>query len=207
MVPVEPVRSLFLTAIFPNRFRTSNTDLSRQVKDEKGFFMKKIYVFLLFLFVFFPGPASLAAQENMNGSTDIVSDKMTYSGQDNEVVFSGNVHVLRPDFELWADELRVFLKQGQIEEAREQQENIEKIVASGQVRIQSEQREGLSDLLTYYPQTGVARLEGNPRLVEDQNSVEGQTIILNMKNNTSEVLGGTDKRVRVIFHSDAESGE
>lgn len=170
--------------------------------------MKIIYaIFLLLIFVFFSGPVPLAAQEDLNGSTDIVSDKMTYSGQDNLVVFSGNVHVVRPDFELWSDELQVFLKQGQMEDARQQQENIEKIVASGQVRIQSEQREGFSDLLTYYPQTGEARLEENPRLVEDQNSVEGETIILNMKDNTSEVLGGADKRVRVIFHSDEKTQE
>ncbi|MFO7728525.1 MAG: LptA/OstA family protein [Desulfonatronovibrio sp.] len=170
--------------------------------------MKKISaIFLLLIFAFFSVPIPLAAQEDIDGSTDIVSDKMTYSGQDNIVVFSGNVHVVRPDFELWADELRVFLKEGQMEDDREQQESIEKIVASGKVRIQSEQRQGFSDLLTYYPQTGVARLEENPRLVEDQNSVEGETIILNMKDNTSEVLGGADKRVRVIFHSDGETQE
>lgn len=159
------------------------------------------------MFVFFSGPISLGAQEDLGGSTDIVSDKMTYSRQDNIVIFSGNVHVVRPDFELWSDELQVFLKQEQVEDAGDQQENIEKIVASDQVRIQSEQREGFSDLLTYYPQTGVARLEKNPRLVEGQNSVEGETIVLNMKDNSSEVLGSTDKRVRVIFHSDEESQE
>ncbi len=150
---------------------------------------------------------SFGLNQGQDQPTDISSHKMTYSGQDNLVVFKGNVHVLRPDFQLWSDELHVFLKPGPDSDSPGQQENIEKIVASGNVRIQSNDRTGYSQLLTYFPDTGTARLEDNPRLVEGQNSVEGETIILNMYENTSEVLGGPEKRVRVIFHSESSAGE
>jgi lipopolysaccharide export system protein LptA len=168
---------------------------------------KSLMVFVLFLSVLYLYSPASGQQENQSIPTDIASDKMTYAGRDNLVVFTGDVHVLRPDFELWSDELRVFLKPGQEDEAPGQQENIDKIVASGSVRIKTEGREGFSDLLTYFPDEGLARLEKNPRLVEDRNSVEGETIILNMKENTSEVLGGPQKRVRVIFHSEPENQE
>ena len=148
-----------------------------------------------------------AQEDTQKSPTDISSDKMTYTGQDNLIIFSGNVHVVRPDFQLWSRELHVYLKPGQGMEPADQQENIDKILAMGNVRIQSERRKGYSDLLTYLPDTGEARLEGNPRLQEDQNSVEGETIILNMNKNTSEVLGGPGKRVRVIFHTDSEVQE
>lgn len=165
--------------------------------------MKKISTVLLcFVLVLLSRTLILGMEDGQNHATDITSDKMTYTGQENLVIFSGNVHVLRPDFELWSDELHVFLKPGQENDSPGQQENIEKILARGEVLIRSDGRKGYSDLLTYYPDTGIARLEGNPRLVEDQNSVEGETIILNMNENTSEVLGGPEKRVRVIFRSE-----
>ncbi len=170
--------------------------------------MKKLStVFFLFFLVLYSNSPASGQKEDQNHPTDITSDKMTYAGRDNLVVFSGNVHVLRPDFELWSAELRVFLKPGQEDDSPDQQENIEKIVATGNVRIKSDGREGYSDLLTYFPDEGIARLEKNPRLVENQNSVEGEIIILNMTDNTSEVLGGPDKRVRVIFHSEPENQE
>jgi lipopolysaccharide export system protein LptA len=170
--------------------------------------MKKLStVFFLFFLILYSNSPAFGQKEDQSHSTDITSDKMTYASRDNLVVFSGNVHVLRPDFELWSAELRVFLKPGQEGDSPGQQESIEKIVATGNVRIKSDGREGYSDLLTYFPDEGIARLEKNPRLVEDQNSVEGETIILNMTDNTSEVLGGPDKRVRVIFHSEPENQE
>ena len=168
---------------------------------------KKLTVFLFYLFICLSSTFVLAAQDSRNQTTDITSDRMTYTGQEYLVIFAGNVHVVRPDFELWSHELHVFLKPAHENDSPGQQENIEKIMARGDVRIRSDNREGHSDLLTYLPDTGIARLEGSPRLVEGQNSVEGETIILNMSDNTSEVLGGPEKRVRVIFHSESEPRE
>lgn len=162
-------------------------------------------IFLLFILLY--NSATYSLEDEPDYSTDISSDKMTYKGQDNLVIFSGSVHVVRSDFQLWSHELHVFLKNIQEDDSQGSQDNIEKILARGDVRIKSGGREGYSGLLTYHPDTGIARLEENPRLVENQNSVEGQTIILNMNDNTSEVLGGPDKRVRVIFHSDSKTQE
>ncbi|RQD57580.1 MAG: hypothetical protein D5R98_09090 [Desulfonatronovibrio sp. MSAO_Bac4] len=165
---------------------------------------KQISYLIISLLLTYSGTAF--AQGMNNGySTDITSDKMTYTGQDNTILFSGNVHVQRPDFELWSKELHVFLKSDENGGAQsDQQDNIDKIIAKRDVRIKSDGREGRSEVLTYHPDTGIARLEGNPMLIEDKNSVEGEIIILNMLNNTSEVLGGPEKRVRVIFQSEKE---
>ncbi|WP_028574080.1 LptA/OstA family protein [Desulfonatronovibrio hydrogenovorans] len=170
--------------------------------------MKKNFLFLLitgltsFLF-------ALPAMAEQRSATDITSDKMTYAGQENIVIFSGNVHVVRPDFELWSNELHVFLKPDQDsgQAGDDQQDNIEKIIAKGDVLIKSENREGRSQTLTYHPDHETARLEGNPVLLENQNSVEGEVIILNMQDNTSEVLSGPSRRVRVIFHSGSDNDE
>lgn len=167
--------------------------------------MKKFISFLIILILTYSGMVCAQGMDSEH-STDITSDKMTYTGQDDTILFSGNVHVQRPDFELWSQELHIFLKSDENGEAQsDQQDNIDKIIAKKDVRIKSEGREGRSEVLTYHPDTGIARLEGNPMLIEDRNSVEGEIIILNMLNNTSEVLGGSEKRVRVIFQSEKDN--
>ncbi|MCA1743360.1 MAG: hypothetical protein LC631_05360 [Desulfovibrionales bacterium] len=167
--------------------------------------MKKQIPFIIILLIMTYSGMALALSMENEHSTEITSDKMTYTGQDNTILFSGNVHVQRPDFELWSQALHVFLKPDENGEAQsDQQDNIDKIIAKNDVRIKSEGREGRSEVLTYDPDTGIARLEGNPMLIEDKNSVEGEIIILNMLKNTSEVLGGSEKRVRVIFQSEKD---
>ncbi len=145
--------------------------------------------------------------ENGKG-TEITSRDMTFEGRENLVVFSGDVYVRRPDFELWSDELYVHLKsETDMDETSPEageDDNIEKIVAQGNVRIQGEGREGRSGFLTYFPDTEVVELEQDPRLIEGRNSVEGEKIVLNLRDNTSRVYGSEEKRVRVIFHPDGE---
>ncbi len=162
-----------------------------------------LYLSLLTLLIF----SSWSHAGSQTRGTEITSEEMTYTGTQNLVVFTGEVYVLRSDFELWSDKLYVYLKTGDnLDPAAADagsDDNIEKIVAEGGVRIKGDGgREGRSELLTYYPDTEIVRLEKGPILIEDRNTVEGEIIILNLKENTSQVLGGDEKRVRVLFYSD-----
>ncbi len=166
----------------------------------------KLYALIILPALFFllaPGPGLAETGEG----TEITSRDMTYTGPDNIVVFTGDVHVVRPDFELWSQELHVHLKpgaEGEDASGPGGDENIEKIIARKEVRIQGEGREGFCNLLTYYPDVEEVHMEEDPKLVEGRNTVEGELIILNLKENTSRVKGGDKKRVRVIFHPDEE---
>ncbi len=168
----------------------------------------KIFSFILVfaLTAIFLDAASVQA-ENDKG-TEITSRDMTFKGKENLVVFSGDVYVRRPDFELWSDELYVYLKsEADVDETSPdagEDDNIEKIVAQGEVRIQGNGREGRSGLLTYYPDTEVVELEQDPKLIEGRNTVEGEKIVLNLGDNTSRVYGSEEKRVRVIFYPDGD---
>lgn len=168
----------------------------------------KIFSFILVfaLATIFLEDASVQA-ENDKG-TEITSRDMTFKGKENLVVFSGDVYVRRPDFELWSDELYVYLKSetdgDETSPEAGEDDNIEKIVAQGEVRIQGSGREGRSGLLTYFPDTEVVELEQDPKLIEGRNTVEGKKIVLNLKDNTSRVYGSEEKRVRVIFHPDGD---
>ena len=45
-----------------------------------------------------------------NVETRITSDQLTYLAEKQLVIFDKNVHVTRPDFEIWADRITVYLK-------------------------------------------------------------------------------------------------
>ena len=72
-------------------------------------------LFLLALGLSVPAGEAAAARvaapkPDKNVETRINADKMTYFADKQQVVFETKVHVARPDFELWADKLTVFLK-------------------------------------------------------------------------------------------------
>ena len=45
-----------------------------------------------------------------NVETRITSDQLTYLAEKQLVIFDKNVHVVRPDIEIWADRITVYLK-------------------------------------------------------------------------------------------------
>lgn len=142
----------------------------------------------------------------------ITSDTMTYTQKGDQVVFSGSVHVIRQDVEMWSDTLTVLLdkKQGggnSTQTALDQQSSIKKIISQGNVRLKADKgRSGTCAKATYDTATEVLTLEGDPVLMEGANKIQGEVIKLYMKENRSEVLGGK-QRVEAIFNTPADTKE
>jgi lipopolysaccharide export system protein LptA len=142
----------------------------------------------------------------------ITSDTMTYTQKGDQVVFSGSVHVIRQDVEMWSDTLTVLLdkKQGggnSTQTALDQQSSIKKIISQGNVRLKADKgRSGTCAKATYDTATEVLVLEGDPVLMEGANKIQGEVIKLYMKENRSEVLGGK-QRVEAIFNTPADTKE
>ena len=74
-------------------------------------------------------------------------------------------------------------------------------MAEGNVRLVSGKNEGACGQLIYYVADGILRMEGNPILREGQNTVRGDIIKFYIRENRSEVLSGTQRRVEAIFFS------
>jgi lipopolysaccharide export system protein LptA len=142
----------------------------------------------------------------------ITSDTMTYTQKGDQVVFSGSVHVIRQDVEMWSDTLTVLLdkKQGggnSTQTALDQQSSIKKIISQGNDRLKADKgRSGTCAKATYDTATEVLVLEGDPVLMEGANKIQGEVIKLYMKENRSEVLGGK-QRVEAIFNTPADTKE
>lgn len=140
----------------------------------------------------------------------IVSDKMDYDQQSNTVVFTGNVHVDRSDFELWSDKLTVFMQASSGEAAQpstgpDASRDIEKLLAEGNVRIKRDKQSGTSGKATYWAKKGVIVMEGNPVLKDGDSSITGEVITYHMQENRGVVQGGEKQRVQAVFMAPADS--
>ena len=158
--------------------------------------------------------AQAAAPEKVD--TRITSDSVSYAADKQQVLFTGNVHVKRPDFELWSDTLTVELKAAKTKPAQENSDlpqglaagDIHRIIAEGRVRIQREGRTGTSSKAIFTVDDGVFVMTGNPKLTDKENSISGNTIRYFTKENRSEVMGGgTGKQVEAVFSTSGKAKE
>lgn len=129
--------------------------------------------------------------------TTITSDRMDYDANAQTVIFLGNVHVKRPDFELWSEKMTVYLdKSGKNNESLQgaggmEAGDINRIVAEKNVRLASENNTGTSDKATYYAKEDKFVMEGHPVLRDNkQNTVSGTSIVHYLSTNRSQVIGG-----------------
>ena len=135
--------------------------------------------FLAFLFIFWVNVAVAADQVPVK----ITSDNMQYSQKSDEVIFTGNVYVLRLDTELWSNTLTVVLdkKNGGAKTPQDsmtdQQGSVKKIIAKGDVRIKSSKdRSGTCGRAEYDAPSDMLTMEDNPILMEGQNKIQGEVI-------------------------------
>ena len=145
-----------------------------------------------------------------NVETRITSDKMTYLAEQQKIVFEKDVHVTRPDFELWANKLTVLMKPAQNTEKQTKKGSlpdgmaagdVDKLIAEQNVRMKSETRTGTCSKATYTVDNGVLTMEGDPRLTDGENTVTGEIVRYFTEENRSEVQGGSKKRVEAVFSS------
>jgi len=133
----------------------------------------------------------------------ILSDQMEYVQKNNTIVFRGNVHVNREDFQIWSDKLTVFMsssgEKAQPAMDPDGSRDIEKLLAEGSVRIEREQQVGTSDKATYWTRRGVVVMEGSPVLKDGVSSISGEVITYYLQDNRGVVEGGQRQRVQAIF--------
>lgn len=141
--------------------------------------------------------------------TRITADGMTYEADAQQVTFTKGVHVTRPDFEMWADKIIVYLKPAKAKEPVEEGAaavadslaagDIDRMVATGSVRMKRDKNVSTSGRATYTMDTAVLVLEDNPRLTDGENVITGEVVRYFMNENRSDVLSGPKKRVEAVF--------
>lgn len=129
---------------------------------------------------------------------DITSDRVEGYLKENLIVFKGNVIARQKEIVLYCDALEAILG--------EDGKGIERVIASGNVKIQQGARVASSEKAIFYNREQKIILTGNPKISEDENLVSGEEILVDLEKNRVEVKGGSDKRgkVKVIPKEESE---
>ncbi|BBD07571.1 LptA/OstA family protein [Desulfovibrio ferrophilus] len=175
--------------------------------------MKRVAYFILMALVLTGLFASIAFAKDDKIPTKITSDRMVYESGGSQVTFTGNVHVTRPDMQIWSQKMIVHLKQTTKKAGAAAAPlggdpgEIEKIVALKKVRMLREGKEGFCGKATYMVEKDLLVMEEWPRLVDGKNTIQGKIIRLYLKENRSEVEGTGNTQVEAIFFTPKDAGK
>jgi len=141
----------------------------------------------------------------------IITAEQLYS--DNNAKFAefiGNVKAIQADFVITSDKLRIYYK-GELlntEKKGNDEEVLKKIVATGNVKITSDQYIAKTEKLEYDTVSMTIILTGeNSTVINGKNSITGSKIILYQKDGRVKVLGSKNKRIKAEFFSKGETSD
>ena len=145
-------------------------------------------------------PAQMVGEfKGEQGPVHITSQQLEADSQTQVITFIGDVVAKQKGFTLYADRLLLFVG-GEMEE-------IEKIVARGNVRMVQENREATCHEATYYYREGTVVLRGEPVVREGDNWVSGKRIIYYIDEKKSVAEGEGEERVTVTIIPREENSE
>ena len=124
-----------------------------------------------------------------NAPVDIESRQMRVDFDDHRIVFLGEVRVTQTDFSLTADEVTAVFG--------DRAEDIRRIVARGNVRIQKSDKVAWGREAVYDREKAVIVLSGDPRLEQGMNFIRGDEIRVFLDEDRMDVAGDVRAEFRV----------
>ncbi len=141
----------------------------------------------------------VAAQDPVNitgGGGDpvnITADKFVVDEASNNATFTGNVVVKRKTLTVWAPKVVV-------DYGDDGPSDIKSFIASGGVRIKTDEQDVTGDRAIYDPRTEKLRVTGNVMVVNASSTVGSGDMIVDLKTNaTTFTGGGKNGRVTGVF--------
>lgn len=128
----------------------------------------------------------------------VKSDQLQAYNDSKLAVFTGRVVAHQDDVTIYADRLEVYYG--------ESSDEVDKIIAIGNVRILQTNRIGTGGHALYESKLGKITLTVNPRVTQDQDTVTGKEIIYYLDDQRSEVHSGEHTRVEAVIHPKSGSG-
>jgi lipopolysaccharide export system protein LptA len=126
------------------------------------------------------------------GEVKITADTFVVNEAAAEAVFTGNVVVVRTGLTVWADRIVVDYAEGGLE-------NIRSLVATGHVRLKTEDQDATGERATFNPQTQILRLTGSVTVVNASGTLSGPELEIDLARNTTTFVGGKGGRVTGVF--------
>jgi lipopolysaccharide export system protein LptA len=165
-------------------------------------------------------PAGLnAAGESAQGQADlnavddpiqITADKLISNNEMRYAEFVGNVKATQANYEMTSDKLRIYYR-GELlntDEKSSDQGKLKKIIASGNVKIKTEQYNAVTDNAEWDTTARTIILAGeNSKIVSGKNSITGSKIVLYQKDGRIQVEGSKKQRIKAVFYSEGKTSD
>jgi lipopolysaccharide export system protein LptA len=157
-----------------------------------------------------------AAGSEMKSSTEadkpihITSDQLNINDMTKEAEFRGNVLATQENTVIHSDTLQIFYKKDQpvLENVPNSAQSIQKIIATGNVKINFDNRLAEADQAIYTADSGILELTGdNCKVTSEKNMISGKKIIFHRNDGRIQVESGQDnkrKRVEAVISSDGK---
>ena len=154
--------------------------------------------------------AEASAKKPDNSPIIITAEQLESDNKAKFAEFIGDVKVTTADFVITSDKLRIYYK-GELLNTEKQgndKEMLKKIVASGNVKITSDQYNAKTEKLEYDTAAMTIILTGeNSTVFSGKNSIIGSKIILYQKDGRVKVLGSKNKRIKAEFYSEGTTSD
>jgi lipopolysaccharide export system protein LptA len=148
--------------------------------------------------------ACAADKKDENSSIQIKADSLVAYNEASFAEFSGNVSAVQGTTRITADKLKIYYSKVPDSNAKKgtSEESVKKVVASGKVVIQSENRTAYTSLAEYTPATKVVVLSGpDSKVSSGNNFVSGDKITFYVNEDRVTVERGKEKQVEAVFYS------
>jgi len=134
----------------------------------------------------------------------ITSDKLISDNEAGYAEFIGNVRAVQGTTVITANKLKIYYNESLNNNKNivASEESIKKIVANGNVTIESDNRTMKTEHAVYTTATGIVVLSGaNSKIIDGNNSISGSKITLFRDSGRIQVESGSDKRVEALIYS------
>jgi lipopolysaccharide export system protein LptA len=134
----------------------------------------------------------------------ITADKLISDNEVDYAEFIGNVRATQEDTVITADRLKIFVKKNLDNKGAPSvgTQSINKIIASGNVKINFDNKVAVTPQAVYNTETGVLVLSGdNSRIISGKDSISGEKITLYRTTGRITVESGKEKRVEAVLYS------
>ena len=126
---------------------------------------------------------------------EITADLFTVDETSKEAVFTGNVVVVHPTVKVWAQKVVATYGEGGTTD-------IESFVATGSVRLLTDEQDATGDRAVFTPADQMLRLTGNVNVVNSGGTVAAGELVVNLATNVSTFTSnGAGGRVTGVFTS------
>ena len=161
---------------------------------------KKVIAFFMLLLA---ASASFAAE--IDNTIRIQADMQEADIEGDTAEFSGNVRIDRGEAHITSDHLKLYYHRDQKTDNLQQLEPsaVDKIEASGKIRIRYQDMTAQADKAVYHPKSDTLILEGrNTRVDKGANSLRGRRLVLNGAQNDLTAVGDGESRVKAVIASE-----